>query len=399
MPIPCCSGKRIGQKHLFPWYNGDYFHNEGYFRRERIPIFTVLLVDDEPLVLEGLAFMIDWESHGFRICGEACDGEEALNRIQELSPDLVVLDISMPVMDGLQLVEHCTKVLNVPCRFIILSGHDDFAFAQKAMTCGVLDYWLKPIDVEEINATLGKLSKEWSHPGREEAGSPPAALPLAAAWTVLDADDPLFAAEDSLLLAIQAGDGTAIDEAAGRLCSQMELSFRGDREASKAFLSNVLLELIWKVMEGEMTSPAPDDEHALSLPVLPNRPERWPDILASFARETVEQLTRQKAMTGPVGEAARIIRERYREPLQLQAVAKMLHFQPAYLGQLFKKQTGMSFLDYVHRTRIEASRRLLRRTDLKIADVARTVGYADPEQFAAKFKQWMDMPPSQYKNG
>ncbi len=372
------------------WYNEDYFW------RERIPIFTVLLVDDEPLVLEGLTFMIDWESHGFRICGEACDGEEALNRIQELNPDLVVLDISMPVMDGLQLIEHCTKALNVPSRFIVLSGHDDFAFAQKALTCGVLDYWLKPIDVEEINATLGKLGKEWSHPNEEEA------VPthtLSTAWTVPDADDPLFAAEDSLLLAIQAGDLSVIDEAAGRLCSQVERSFKGDREASKAFLSNVLLELIWKVMEGEMTNPAPDDEHTLSLPVLPNRPERWPDILASFARETMKQLTRQKAMTGPVGEAARIIRERYCEPLQLQAVAKMLHFQPAYLGQLFKKQTGMSFLDYVHRTRIEASRRLLRRTDLKIADVARTVGYADPEQFAAKFKQWMDMPPSQYKNG
>lgn len=344
--------------------------------------------------------MIDWESHGFRVCGEACDGEEALDRIQELNPDLVVTDISMPVMDGLQLIEHCTKVLNAQCRFVILSGHDDFKFVQQALTCGVLDYWLKPIDAQEIHATLGKLHSEWLHSdGDDHAGSPPTAPPLEAAWTVLDADDPLFVAEDRLLLAIIAGDGAVIDEAAKRLCRQLEHSFGGDGEAGKSFLSNVLLELIWKVIEEEMTNSAPGCEHNLSLPILTNRADRWPDVLMSFARKLAEQLARQRSVTGPVWETGRFIRERYREPLQLQTIARMLHFQPAYLGQLFKKQMGMSFLDYVHRTRVEASRKLLRRTDLKIADIARTVGYADPEQFAAKFKQWMDMTPSQYKNG
>ncbi len=344
--------------------------------------------------------MIDWEGHGFRVCGEACDGEEALDRIQELNPDLVVTDVSMPVMDGLQLIEHCTKALKASCRFVILSGHDDFASAQKALTYGVLDYWLKPIDIEEIHATLGKLHSEWSHPyGDGTAGSPPTAAPLEAAWTVPDAGDPLFDAEDQMLLAIKAEDGATIDEAAERLCRQLQLSFGGDGEAGKAFLSNVLLELLWKVMDGEVTNSAPGGEHDLSLPVLSNRADRWPDVLASFARKAAEQLARQRSVTGPAWEAARFIRERYREPLQLQTIARTLHFQPAYLGQLFKKQMGMSFLDYVHRTRVEAGRKLLRRTDLKIAEIARMVGYADPEQFAAKFKQWMDMTPSQYKNG
>lgn len=344
--------------------------------------------------------MIDWESHGFRVCGEACDGEEALDRIQELNPDLVVTDISMPVMGGLQLIEHCTKVLNASCRFVILSGHDDFAYAQKAMTCGVHDYWLKPIDVEEIHASLGKLYNEWSHPdGDKPAYSLPAVPSLEAVWTIPDAGDPLFDIEDRLLLAIEAGDGAAIDTAAERLFRQLKLSFEGDGAAGKAYLSNVLLELIWKVMEGEMIILAPEGDHSLSLPILPSREDRWLEVLTSFARNVAEQLMRQRSVTGPAWEAARIIRERYREPLQLQTIARMLHFQPAYLGQLFKKQLGMSFLDYVHRTRVEAGRKLLRRTDLKIADVARTVGYPDPEQFAAKFKQWMDMTPSQYKNG
>jgi len=361
----------------------------------------VLLVDDEPLVLEGLAFMIDWESRGFRVCGEACDGEEALDRILELKPDLVVTDVSMPAMDGLQLIEHCAKTLNAPCRFVILSGHDDFASARKALTCGVLDYWLKPIDVEEIHAALEKISSQWSHPEEDEtAGSPQlAASRPKSAWIVPDAADPLFEAEDRLVLAIQEGDGAAIAEAAERLCRRLELSFGSDEEAGKSYLSNVLLELAWKVIEGETELSAPGGERDLSLPILPNKTDRWPGVLASFALGAAERMARQRSLAGPAEEAARLIRESFREPLQLQTIAGILHFQPAYLGQLFKKQIGLSFLDYVHRTRVEASRKLLRRTDLKIAEVAREVGYADPEQFAAKFKQWMAMTPSQYKNG
>ncbi len=344
--------------------------------------------------------MIDWESHGFRVCGEACDGEEALERIRELNPDLIVTDISMPVMDGMQLIERCAKTLNVPCRFIILSGHDDFLSAREAMTYGVLDYWLKPIDTMEIHAALGKLRRQWSLPeGDESAGLPLPALPDEAAWTLPDADDPLFEAEDRLLLAIRGDNGKEIDEAAERLCRQLELAFDGDEKAGKAFLSNVLIELIWKVIDGETASSAPGDEPDFSLPILPNEAARWSGVLTSFARRVAEQLARQRSMTGPAWEAARYVRERYSEPLQLRDIARKLHFQPAYLGQLFKKQMGVSFLDYVHRTRVEESRRLLRRTDLKIADIARKVGYADPEQFAAKFKQWMNMTPSQYKNG
>ena len=346
--------------------------------------------------------MIDWERHGFRVCGEACDGEEALERIRELSPDLVVTDIRMPVMDGLRLIEHCTNVRNAPCSFVILSGHDDFPSARKALACGALDYWLKPIDVEEIHAALDKIHAQWSNRSAvARASSPPASAALlpAAGWMAPDADDPLFDAEDCLMLAVQGGDEAGIDEAAERLCSRLALAFEGDGQAEKSYLSNVLLELIWSAKAGELASSASVDERDFLLPTLSNRPDRWFDELASSACKAAERLAPQRSGTGPAWEVARFVRERYREPLKLQTIARTLHFQPAYLGELFKKQTGMSFLDYVHRTRVEAGRKLLRRTDLKVSEVAREVGYADPEQFAAKFKQWMNMTPSQYKNG
>lgn len=344
--------------------------------------------------------MIDWERYGFRVCGEACDGEEALGRMRELNPDLVVTDIRMPVMDGLQLIEHSMNVLKASSRFVILSGYDDFPTARKALTFGALDYWLKPIDVEEIHAALEKISRQWEVTDRDPiAELPPALLHQAAVWSATEVGDSLFDAEDRLMLAVKARDEAEIREAVNRMCRLLEPTIAGDREASKAFLSNVLLELAWEAAEGELTGLASAGQQELSLPMLPNRTDRWADILTSFARKVAEQLARQRTGTGPAWEVARLVRERYCEPLQLQAIARTLHFQPAYLGELFKKQMGMSFLDYVHRTRVEAARKLLRRTNQKVADVARAVGYADPEQFAAKFKQWMNMTPSQYKNG
>lgn len=96
-------------------------------------MLEVLLVDDEPLVLEGLKLMIDWEKHGFRICGEATDGAEALAFIRKRCPHVVVTDIRMPVLNGLQLIEQAKQLQNAPQKFIILSGYEDFHFAQIAM--------------------------------------------------------------------------------------------------------------------------------------------------------------------------------------------------------------------------------------------------------------------------
>lgn len=346
--------------------------------------------------------MIDWEGHGFRICGQASDGEEALELIGNMKPDLVITDISMPVMDGLQLIEHSTKVLNLSCHFIVLSGHDDFSFAKQALTCGVLDYWLKPIDVDEIHQSLARLYREWSQRDakRKSAESSPTSLEME--WNIPEVGYTLFEAEDDLLSSLQDGNKAAIDEAAERLCAQLERSFEGDIEARKKFLSKVLLEISWKWLEAEVVSSnatvTAEGKAGLPIPILPNDVDSWQNVLTSYAHKVADQLTRKSSENGVVWEVTRLVRERYHEPLQLQTIAKALHFQPAYLGQLFKKQMGMSFLDYVHCTRIEESRKLLRRFDMKVADVARAVGYTDPEQFAAKFKQWMSMTPSQYKN-
>ncbi len=119
----------------------------------------VVIVDDEQFVREGLRSLIDWEGCGYEILAEADNGEDALNIINVAKPDLVITDIRMPVLDGLELIENVLKTSDASSKFIIISGYSDFKYAQKALRFGVSDFVLKPIDKEELESTLITLAE------------------------------------------------------------------------------------------------------------------------------------------------------------------------------------------------------------------------------------------------
>lgn len=114
---------------------------------------NVFIADDEQLVLEGLKQIIDWESLGFSICGTAMNGQDALNKILSLRPELVLLDIRMPKMNGIEVVKNAMES-GFSGKFIILSGLSDFKLAQTAMRYGVDFYLTKPIDEEELEQSV-----------------------------------------------------------------------------------------------------------------------------------------------------------------------------------------------------------------------------------------------------
>lgn len=126
--------------------------------------FKVLLIDDEPWALEGLQLWIPWENLGFEICAVCGNGAEGLKRMEELKPDLVMVDIHMPVMDGLEMIEEWRRRENGSTKFIIITGYSDFEYARKALKFRVSRYLLKPLDedqaVLEIRAVLQELIKE-----------------------------------------------------------------------------------------------------------------------------------------------------------------------------------------------------------------------------------------------
>ena len=122
-------------------------------------MLKVLIIDDEPYVREGLKYIIDWRENGFEICGEAQDGDEGYNKILELNPDIVLLDIQMPGKLGLDILKD-VREKGLKGKFIIISGYSNFKYAQQAIKYGVKDYLLKPIDEDELLDIALKLKKE-----------------------------------------------------------------------------------------------------------------------------------------------------------------------------------------------------------------------------------------------
>lgn len=116
----------------------------------------VLLVDDEIKIREGFKKLFDWQGHDLEIVGEASDGLEAINLIDELLPNIVVMDINIPIMNGLKVIER-SKIRHPNIAFIIVSGYDDFAYCKQALKLKISDYLLKPVDYEEFASCIDNL--------------------------------------------------------------------------------------------------------------------------------------------------------------------------------------------------------------------------------------------------
>jgi two-component system response regulator YesN len=119
-------------------------------------LYKIFLVEDEIVTREGIRDNVDWKANGFEFCGEAPDGEIALPILFAVQPDVLITDIKMPFMDGLQLCRIIRE--RMPwVKVIILSGHDEFEYAQEAIHLGVTEYLLKPVTVQDLNHVLHKI--------------------------------------------------------------------------------------------------------------------------------------------------------------------------------------------------------------------------------------------------
>lgn len=122
-------------------------------------MIKIVVIDDQPLILQSIISTIDWRAIGCEVVGKATDGNEGKEVIESLKPDIVITDIKMPIMDGLQLIEYAKNV--VPkAKFIIITGYNEFSYAQRALKLGAFDLILKPIDSNNLQEIIVKAVNE-----------------------------------------------------------------------------------------------------------------------------------------------------------------------------------------------------------------------------------------------
>ncbi|MCR4742143.1 MAG: response regulator [Treponema sp.] len=127
-------------------------------------LLKLLIADDEENIRNGLKCILDWQALGYKFCGEASNGKDTINQIIDLKPDLVILDIKMPGLTGIEVISQTKSYfqkhnMDMPA-FLILSGYSEFEYAQKTINLGAKAYLLKPVDEDQLQEKVLSIAKE-----------------------------------------------------------------------------------------------------------------------------------------------------------------------------------------------------------------------------------------------
>ncbi|MFD2671386.1 response regulator [Marinicrinis sediminis] len=343
-------------------------------------MYRVLIVDDEQMIHFSLKKLIEQSDLGFELVGEAEDGREALELIQQTAPDLVITDIYMPELDGLELIEQA-KSAHPKVTFMILSGYNDFSFAQKAIRFGVSDFLLKPIDPQAFLDTLKRIHHK------------------------LTQDKERFSTLNEWLTAYHQMQKQLFEEMwslkGAQASATLEailhhLQQRQTEEVPLTHLTHDLLlwlenELRKKGISLEEQAGSPPSSHPIASTLTRTRiqVQQWMQILKEW-RNLGSRMNMKRALD--------YMKTHYmREDLSLNEVAGYIGISPAYFSRSFREEWQVTFIKYLINLRMEKARELLEITDLSTCQVALEVGFSDYPHFSKTFKKLTGVTPSEYR--
>ena len=341
----------------------------------------IILVDDDPLALEGISRILHWERFDGCLAGCAADGREAVALLEREHPDVVISDIRMPDMDGLELA--CYVYGRCPgTRMILISGHGEFEYAQQALQYQVTDYILKPVTrakLNELEERLMAIRKELSED-----------LP------------PWYACDEALRTrvgeALRRGDMAAVAEL---LISEEVFSSLSDR---RDVLGIHLLNYLF-LYQQELGK----DRDSLDAMRQKAMPEYWQlstqrERLVYLAAQYYDLMeyaeNRKDQYANPiVAYCLKCIREQYSDSnFNISNLADTLHLSLPYLSTVFKNSTGQNISSFLSAQRLSCAQELLRDASIPLRDVCFRSGFDDPRYFAKFFKKHTGMTPSAFRN-
>lgn len=354
----------------------------------------VLLVNSDSAILEMLRTEIAWDLIGYDTVMCARDGAAAYDMVKNSPFELIISDVEMPGMNGLELLYRITaEKLENSC-FVFLTYSESFSYAQQALRYHCREYMVMPMTPAEITETLQRLEAEdFIRP--HEA--------VLQHHDTQDSDEPgrvLYKRElDALISAIDLNDEQETGRCVDVLCECMS-GMRRDRSIAKLNLNYLKVRLI-HLPENEDSARKPWEGFAeLDRMILNGNPGKHRDELKKLALLYADRLAgiRSSISQGVLGDIEKEIHTHYMENLTLKDLADKYYVNSAYLGRLFKKQYDCSFKEYLCSVRIEAAAALLRDTDDDVTLIAERVGYNNTGYFTHKFVELMGCTPVRFRN-
>lgn len=417
----------------------------------------MLVVDDEYMILEGMKRLLPYEEYGIGSVTTAENAEQALAYFREHSIDIVLTDVCMPEMSGLDMIDIMKKE-SPKTSFIMMSGFQEFDFVKKAISLGVADYLVKPINKNELSQLLKRIVADkkqaldlWQ---KVLLGQEPLSRVMSLEQdTYILAD--LESIKDSETVSQQINHQTVyfafsnylpeqkflfveklqLDSHMPKIIDAIERSLFYQRQPSRVqFATNhyfeELLPLIetgqlQKVQERLMeivqqfrkTTPPVylskhffsqimtavyhhfhqlDHLHLEKYALSVETANTLDDLLASSLEHLIE-ISESKKYSSHIVEILNIINQEYQKELTLKDVSERLYLNNVYLGQIIKRETGASFAELLNRKRIKNAQQLLITTDTSIEEICFQVGYSNIGYFYKIFKRFCGESPKSYR--
>lgn len=350
-------------------------------------MYKLMIIDDEYAIHLSLRKLTEASGLGIEVAAEAEDGAEALQLLEETAPDIIVTDICMPEMDGLEFIRRVREVRKHTF-IIILSGHDNFEYARQAMRSGVSDFLLKPVDPAQFHAALVKACEELER--RVERFSEQTAWTMAHQHSKSRLVDLLWAAREREAL-----------ELAGEMMTRFETG--GPADVGLPHYAGMLLGELRQALEERGLSLPPEEPGADTVadPVFPqDDDEACRECFLARIKETIARIKGMRNLGAHhnIVKAKRYIEENYAmEDLCLQEVADSLGMSVTYLSRTFKNETKTNFVKYVTQVRMNKAKELLACGSLSAQEAAYRVGYSDYVHFSKTFKKVHGLTPSEFR--
>lgn len=313
-------------------------------------MYKVVIVDDEPIIAEGLRKVVRWSDHNCQVVATANSGQQGLEVIRQHQPHIIFSDISMPGMDGLSMIAALRS--EFPDTYIaILTGYRDFNYAQRAIHLGVFRFLLKPSNMKEIEQAVEDMVKKLDE--RKEWQE----------WQ--DAAEILLNEVKEQKYSAKISEETAGEAVFGAVdCGHSDSACTESANAAQTGVMQTGAAQTGTAPAGTDMSSGGDHE----------------------------------ANSFVVNNAIKFMEANYQRKITLIDVADHVYVSQWHLSKLLNRYTGKNFSEILNGCRIEAAKKLLAEPGLRIADIAEEVGFADTAHFSRVFKKLTGVSANEYRN-
>lgn len=352
-------------------------------------MYKVVILDDEPWSRTVVKSLGEWDRLKLQVVGEAEDGEEGIRLITELQPQIVITDMRMPGLQGVELLQELT--LHFPSlKVLIMSGYNDFVYLKQAIRSRAVEYLLKPINPEELNEALARCAaglEEEEHLAAQQIGLPLTANPVL--W------NEYLEFRQRIHNMLQEMNKPLILDALAKLHAWFKQRQQADSGPTAWFvpMGHDLLSML------EVFATA----HGLEWKEAGARhwagiPEMFEDVAQLYTAnlEAVDHSRRNKGKLD-IEEVKAYIERNYMDPISLETIAQHFFVVKEHLSRTFKSLVGENITDYLVRIRMEKARELIAVQNVSIKTAAAMAGYTDVAYFYRVFKKHFGIPPGELK--